>query len=198
VPPSFSLYAGVGIPILIVGLTSVACGTPPGGGRVEPVYDDASGRLQLLKYDANGDGTIDTWSYMDGARVVRIELDPDQNNVVDRWEYYGPDQTIEKVGASRAGDSTPDSWAFYDRGGTMFKLELSTLRNGTIDRIEYFEAAVRVRAEEDTDADGRIDKWEEYDGPRLASVALDTQRRGTPDRRVVYAQDGTVRTERLP
>ena len=196
--PANSLFPGVGIPILIVGLTSFACGTPPRGGRVEPVYDDATGRLQLLKYDANGDGTIDTWSYMDGARVVRIELDSDQNSVIDRWEYYGADQTIEKVGASRAGDNSPDSWAFYDRGGTMVRLELSTRRDGKVNRIEFYEGGVRVRAEEDTNADGRMDKWEEYEGSRLASVALDTRQRGTPDRRVVYAQDGTVRTEELP
>ena len=192
------LRAGVGIPILVAGLTSIACGTPAGGGRVEPVYDDATGRLQLLKYDANGDGTIDTWSYMDGARVVRIELDPDQNNVIDRWEYYGPGQAIEKVGTSRLGDNTPDSWAFYDAAGMMTKLEISTHRDGTVDRVEYYEGAVRVRAEEDTNADGRTDKWEAFEGPRLASVALDTRQRGTPDRRVVYAQDGTVRIEELP
>lgn len=176
----------------------MACGTPPAGGRVEPVYDDATGRLQLLKYDANGDGTIDTWSYMDGARVVRIELDRDQNNIIERWEYYGPDQAIEKVGTSRAGDNTPDSWAFYDGSGTMTRLELSTHRDGKVDRVEYYEAGVRVRAEEDTTADGRIDKWEEYEGERLASVAFDTEQRGTPDRKVLYAQDGTVRTEELP
>lgn len=176
----------------------MACGTPPAGGRVDPVYDDATGRLQLLKYDANGDGTIDTWSHMDGARVVRIELDRDQNNIIERWEYYGPDQTIEKIGASRAGDNTPDSWAFYDGSGTMTRLELSTRREGKVDRVEYYEAGVRVRAEEDSNADGRIDKWEEYEGPRLASVAFDTEQRGTPNRKVVYAQDGTVRTEELP
>ncbi len=193
-----SLRAGVGIPILIVGLTSASCGTPLGGGRVEPVYDDATGRLQLLKYDADGDGTIDTWSYMDGARVVRIELDLDQNNVIDRWESYGPDQAIEKVGSSRAGDNTPDSWAFYDTGGTITKLELSTHRDGTVDRVEYYEAGARVRAEEDTNADGHVDKWEVYEGTRLAAVSLDTQQRGRPDRRVVYAQDGTVRLEQLP
>jgi hypothetical protein len=161
-------------------LTSLGCEAPADGGRVEPVYDAASGRLQLLKYDANGDGTIDTWSYMDGARVVRIELDTDQNNVIDRWEYYGPDQTIEKVGTSRAGDNTPDSWAFFDGTGAITKLELSTHRNGTVDRVEYYERGGRVRAEEDTNADGRIDKWESYEGSRLASVALDTRQRGTP------------------
>jgi 5-hydroxyisourate hydrolase-like protein (transthyretin family) len=193
-----SLRESVAIPILIVGLTSAACGTPAGGGRIEPVYDDATGRLQLLKYDANGDGTIDTWSYMDGARVVRVELDPDQNNVIDRWEYYGSDQAIEKVGTSRAGDNTPDSWAFYDGSGTNTKLELSTHRDGKVDRVEYYDAGARVRAEEDTNADGRVDKWEAYEGTRLAAVSVDTQQRGRPDRRVVYAQDGNVRIEELP
>jgi hypothetical protein len=80
----------------------------------------------------------------------------------------------------------------------MTKLEISTHRDGTVDRVEYYEGAVRVRAEEDTNADGRTDKWEAFEGPRLASVALDTRQRGTPDRRVVYAQDGTVRIEELP
>jgi hypothetical protein len=190
--------ATVGIPVLIVGLTSAGCEAPSRDDRIEPVYDAATGRLQLLKYDANGDGTIDTWSYMDGARVVRIELDPDQNTIIDRWEYYAPDQTLEKVGTSRAADNTPDSWAFYDAGGTVTRIEISTRRTGTIDRVEYYERGARVRAEEDTNADGRIDKWESYDGARLASVAFDTRQRGIPDRRVVYAQDGTARLEELP
>jgi hypothetical protein len=192
------LPAYVGIPILVVGLTSAGCAQPGTDGRVEPVYDQTTGRLQLLKYDANADGTIDTWSYMDGARVVRIELDPNQDEVIDRWEYYRPDQTVEKVGTSRAGDNTPDSWAFYDASGAMTKLELSTRRNGMVDRTEYYEAGARLRAEEDTNADGRIDKWELYEGSRLASVAIDTRQRGNPDRRVTYAQDGTVRVEELP
>ena len=80
----------------------------------------------------------------------------------------------------------------------MTKLELSSHRDGKVDRVEYYEGGVRVRAEEDSNADGRIDKWEEYEGQRLTSVALDTEQRGTPNRRVVYAQDGTVRTEELP
>jgi hypothetical protein len=181
--------------MLIVGLASLGCGAAGDNSRVDPVYDDATGKLQLLKYDANGDGTIDTWSYMDGARVVRIELDSDQNRIIDRWEYYRADQTIEKVGTSRAGDQIPDSWAFFDGTGAITRLELSTHRNGTVDRVEHYEGGARVRAEEDTNADGRIDKWETYDGTRLASVAFDTSHRGTPDRRVVYAQDGTVRVE---
>lgn len=141
--------------------------------RIEPVYDRTTGRLELLKYDANGDGTVDTWSYMDGARVLRIELDGDQDKRIDRWEYYGPDQQIEKIG-------------------------LSTKRDGKADRFEYYEKGMLTRAEVDSSGDGRIDKWEVYNGSRLASVAFDTTQRGSPDRRVVYGPDGSARLERLP
>ena len=60
---------GLTIPALLVG---AACRPSENiAARIEPTYDRA-GRLQLLKYDANGDGRVDTWSYMDGATVVRI------------------------------------------------------------------------------------------------------------------------------
>jgi hypothetical protein len=40
-----------------------------------------------------------------------------------------------------------------------------------------------------------VDKWETYDGSRLTSVALDTLHRGTPNHRLIYASDGSVRVE---
>jgi len=165
-PVAFLLLVGV--------MTGSGCGTAPDEtSRIEPVYSQTTGRLELLKYDADGDGTVDTWSYMDGARVLRIELDGDQDSRIDRWEYYGPDQQIEKIG-------------------------VSTKPGGRADRFEYYENGVLTRAEGDTNGDGRIDKWEVYDGPRLASVSFDTTQRGSPDRRVVYGPDRSARLELLP
>src|SRR5215471_5641326 len=66
--------------------------------RITAEYDKATGKLKLLKYDSDGNGVVDTWSYMDGARVVRIEIDKDEDGKIDRWEYYGPDQKLQKVG----------------------------------------------------------------------------------------------------
>jgi len=40
---------------------------------------------ELLKYDSDGNGRVDTWSYMDGARVVRI-----RNRQRRRW----PDRSL--------------------------------------------------------------------------------------------------------
>ena len=50
-------------------------------------------------------------------------------------------------------------------------------------------------AEEDTDGDGAIDKWESYEAGRLASVAFDSMHRGRPDRRLTYSPDGSVKVE---
>ena len=52
-----------------------------------------------------------------------------------------------------------------------------------------------LRAEEDTDGDGKFDKWETYDGGHLASVSFDTTHRGTPDRRLTYGKDGSALLE---
>jgi hypothetical protein len=53
---------------------------------------DASGRLRLLIYDANGDGVFDTWSHMDGDRVLDIQIDEDGDGSPDRIEYFNPKQ----------------------------------------------------------------------------------------------------------
>ena len=80
--------------------------------HIEPVYDPQTGKLQLLKSDSNGDGKIDTWSHMDGTRVLRIELDTDGDGKVDRWEYYDAAQRLETVGLSRANDGREDGWSY--------------------------------------------------------------------------------------
>ena len=182
--------------IVVFALLMAACGAAPTSrNRIEPTYNEKTGKLETLKYDADGDGKFDTFSYMDGARIVRIEIDRDGDGKVDRWEYYGPGQKLEKVGFSRANDGIEDAWSFFDVRGAVVRIETSTTRDRKPNRFEYYADNVLTHAEEDTDGDGRIDKWETYDGGRLASVAFDTRHRGTADRRLVYAKDGSARME---
>ena len=162
--------------------------------RISPEYDK-SGKLTLLKYDSDGDGKVDTWSYMDGPRVVRIAIDKDQDGKLDRWEYYDASQKLEKIGTSRAQDGKEDAWSYPGADGTIVRIDVSTKHDGKVNRVEHYEKDVLVAAEEDGDGDGKMDKWETYDGSRLASVAFDTTHRGTPDRRLIYAADGRVRVE---
>lgn len=162
---------------------------------IAPVYDKVTGKLQLLKYDSNGDGKVDTWSYMDGTRVLRIEIDKDEDGKLDRWEYYDADQKLTKTGTSRANDGKEDAWSYTGPDGMIARIDVSTRRDGKITRTEYYEKNVLVRAEEDNDEDGKVDKWETYDDGRLAAVAFDTVHRGTPDRRLIYGADGSARLE---
>jgi hypothetical protein len=157
--------------ILAMALGTSACSTERADAkrRITPEYDKA-GKLQLLKYDSKDSGRVDTWSYMDGARVVRIEIDRDGDGHVDRWEHYGPDQKLEKVGTSSSND-------------------------GKVDRVEFYQRDAIVRADEDTNRDGRTDKWETYAGAQLASVAFDTSHRGVPDRRLTYGPGGAATVE---
>src|SRR6185295_11709247 len=111
--------------------------------RITPEYDK-NGKLQLLKYDSKGTGTVDTWSYMDGAHVVRIEIDKDGDGKIDRWEYYGPDQQLEKVGMSRRNDGKADAWSFAGPDGAVARIEVSKHRDGKIDRVEFYEHAAMV------------------------------------------------------
>jgi hypothetical protein len=132
---------------------------------------------------------------MDGTRILRIEIDQDGDGNIDRWEYYGADQKIARVGFSRAKDGVEDAWSFSNTAGAVERIEMSTKHNKKIDRIEHYVNGALARAEEDSDGDGRFDKWETYEGERLTSVAFDTAHRGSPDRRLIYSADGNARLE---
>lgn len=163
--------------------------------RISPEYDKATGKLILLKYDSDSDGIVDTWSYMDGARVVRIEIDKNQDGKIDRWEYYDANQKLERIASSRAQDGKEDSWSYLAGDGSLARVDVSAKHDGKISRVEHYEKDQLVAAEEDDDGDGRMDKWETYDGERLSSIAFDTTHRGTPDRRLIYGPDGEARLE---
>lgn len=141
--------------------------------RIEPSYDDSTGKLTRLSYDANGDGTHDTWAFMDGARLTRLEADENQDGRIDRWEFYP---------ATATGDvkQAPE------------RIDRATRLDGQVSRREFFEAGVMVRVEEDTDGNGQTDKWENYANGTLMTLALDTRGSGKPDRRLVYAADGSL------
>ena len=160
-----------------------------------PEYDKASGRLQLLKVDSNGDGKTDMVSTMEGSRVITIAIDQDFDGVTDRWEHYDADQRVEKVGFSRLNDGKEDAWSYADQSGAVVRIDVSVRRDGAVQRVERYAHNLIAAAEEDTDGDGRMDKWETYEGERLAMVAFDTAKRGRPDRSLIYEADGRARVE---
>lgn len=186
----FIALLAVVLAALVVGACGTADGSAEAGRYIRADYDER-GRLQQLRYDRNKNGRVETIAIMQGARLLRIEIDADENGSTDRWEYYGDDQTLEKVGVSQANDGVPDTWAFQDSNGEISRVEISTGRDATVNRTEYYDNGALVRVEEDSDGNGRMDRWEVYTEGILTSVAFDTTGAGKPDRRLVYKPDGS-------
>lgn len=171
------------VPIAVVAMLAAGCGGPPSDQAVLPEYDK-TGKLTLLTYDRDGNGVVDTWGYMDGPKVVRVEVDEDGDGKVDRWEFHLDPSEMPRAGAVAAAGRGPDQ--------TVARIERATRHDGRVSRREFFEKGALTRVEEDTDGDGKIDKWETYNDGTLSSLALDNTGRGTPDRRLIYRPDGTV------
>jgi hypothetical protein len=170
----------------ILAMLSTGCRSTSDEGRVQASYDKTTGKLSQLTVDAVKDGKPNITSYMEGSKFLRIEIDVDEDGKTDRWEYYGSDQKLERVGYSRANDGKQDAWAYQGPDGMVARIEVSTKHNGKPNRTEFYERASLVRAEEDTDSDGRIDKWEEYEAGALVTVSFDTTKSGTPTTIINY------------
>jgi hypothetical protein len=177
---------------------------PKGSARAS--YDQTTGRLTELAYDAARDGRTDVWTEMDGGRALRSRVDRDGDGRIDRWEYYDDRQRLVKIGFSRSADGVADAWAFSAPDGTVQRIEISSSQNEQqIDRIEYYEAGggidrrgALVRAEVDANRDGRIDRWETFAGGELHTIAYDENGDGIADRRLTYERAALVLIESQP
>jgi hypothetical protein len=161
-----------------------------------PTYDHVTGRLRELTFDANANGRVDTWTDMDGAKPLRSRIDRNEDGKIDRWEHYGADGRLAKIGFSRNDGGKPDAWAFSGSDGKVQRIEISsTADESRIDRWEYYDPlragpdgrGALARAEEDTNRDGKRDKWETYEGGAIKTVAFDENGDGVADRRFTYA-----------
>lgn len=178
----------------VAGAIAVAagCEQASSAGRAVPSYDPFTGRLVQLSADQNGDGRIDQWTYLDGNRPLRGESDVDADGRIDRWEYFDANAALILVGTASRGDGVEDTWTRPSPTASG-EVHISTarLRDRLADRHEYFRDDQLVRAEEDTNADGRIDKWERFEGGVLREASFDTSFvKGRPDRRVMYDANG--------
>jgi hypothetical protein len=158
--------------VIAAALGGAACsdrGKPPGDATTKPTYDKTTGKLTQLTYDANKNGKIDTWTDMDGARPIQSRMDTDEDGTIDRWEYYDEKGALVKVGYSRRKNGKPDAWAFSGPEGKV----------------------LRVETEDDTNEDGRPDKWETYVNDVVQTASMDENGDGRADRRLTY-EGGTL------
>jgi hypothetical protein len=174
----------------------------------KPAYDQATGKLTELTFDANKNGRIDTWTEMDGSRPVRSRIDSNEDGRIDRWEYYDAAGTLTKVGFSRKGGEQPDAWAYSTPEGRVARIDVSSVADvARIDRWEVYDtsappgpdgAGPLVSVEEDTNHDGRRDKWERYENGAVRTAEFDENHDGTPDRRLTYRDAALILIESAP
>lgn len=157
-------------------------------------YDPVTRRLVRLDSDLDGDGLIDHRAYMDGNLLLRAETDENGDGRVDRWEYYDRSARLLVVGASSETDGVEDTWTWVVDANGERRVDQSLLRDRVVDRREFFKDALLLRAEADTNGDGRVDRWEQFDGGNLLQAALDTTfRLARPNRRLAYDREGRFR-----
>ena len=199
-------------PFLVVLLAAgaVSCSDPDRERlkqTTKATYDQSTGRLKELTYDANKNGRIDTWTDMDGTRPLRARIDRNEDGTLDRWEYYDEKGQLAKVGFSRSDDGTVDAWAFSGPDGKVVRIEISSAKDEKkIDRWEHYEpkgagpegVGALLSAEDDTNADGKPDKWETYESGALKTAAFDEDHDGKADRRLTYARGTLTLIETTP
>jgi hypothetical protein len=125
-------------------------------------YNPKTGKLEKLEFDRNKNGKMDSVSYMDGTRFVRIELDQDEDGKLDRWEYFDAANKLERIATSSRDDEVQDTWAYPDATGFLARVETDADRDGVVEKREFFvprpgKSAERVLSmvEFGLDKDGR-------------------------------------------
>src|SRR3989442_626678 len=114
--------------VLVTALLSSACGDDAEAKkRIEPVYDK-SGKLQLLKYDANGDGKVNRFEYYEKDVLVRAEEDSDEDGQIDKWETY-EGARLASVAFDSSHRGTPDRRLVYGADGSA-RLEVDPKGDG--------------------------------------------------------------------
>jgi hypothetical protein len=86
--------------------------------RIWRSVDPGSGQT-VIAFNARGYGRPNIWCFLEGTRLARMEFDQDGDGVIDRWEYYASDGTLDRafqrdasgervlVASEQAVDDTP-------------------------------------------------------------------------------------------
>lgn len=140
--------------------------------------------LNSTPADLNRDEKPDQWTLSGaGGKVLRIERDLNFDNIVDVWQYPNEAGVVIEEEMDLDHDRQVDVVVFYREDATVEHKELAIEFKGQFTVFKYYDQTEQLlRVEQDEDADGRMDRWDYYEGKRLARTGWDEDNDGVPDR----------------
>ncbi len=133
--------------------------------------------------DVNGDGRPDLWRVMSGGKEVCRAIDPNFDGVKDAFIYYDEAGRERRRESDFDRDGRPDEVQTLVNGVVTAK-ERETNFDSKLDTWETYEGGRLAKAERDSDADGIVDEWWDFnrpDNPDCAVVVKDHNADGKPD-----------------
>ena len=86
-----------------------------------------------------------------------------------------------RLGYSTRNDGVIDAWVTRNTQTGTVRTEVSTKRNGKIDRWEHYVKGQLVRVDLDTDGNGKPDRWMTYEEGILMDTFMDADEDGRAD-----------------
>ena len=65
--------------------------------RVRKEFDPRTGQLLSVAFDSDGNLRLDTWSYMEADRLIRMDVDDDENGTIDRRSFYSTGEVLDRT-----------------------------------------------------------------------------------------------------
>lgn len=86
-----------------------------------------------------------------------------------------------RIAFSTRNDGVNDAWVTRDESGQTARVEVSTRRNGAIDRWEQYSKGLLMRVDLDSDGNGKPDRWMTYEEGILMDTFIDANEDGQAD-----------------